>query len=78
MGSFRRYRDLVLVILLLAVPFFFLRASIRKPEDMNAIDHAIMRAEGYDEPLFGRPAPPFVRPAKPEDVIDDKEDGDAP
>jgi len=43
MGSFRRYRDLVLVILLLAVPFFFLRASIRKPEDMNAIDSAIMR-----------------------------------
>jgi rod shape-determining protein MreC len=43
MGSFRRYRDIVLVVLLLAVPFFFLRASIRKPEDMSPVDSAIMR-----------------------------------
>jgi rod shape-determining protein MreC len=40
---FRRYRDIVLVVLLLAVPFFFLRASIRKPEDLNAIDRALLR-----------------------------------
>jgi rod shape-determining protein MreC len=39
----RRYRDVVLVVLLLAVPFFFLRASIRRPEDLNAVDRAIMR-----------------------------------
>ena len=43
MGSFRRYRDIVLVVLLLAVPFFFLRASIRRPEEMNTIDRALMR-----------------------------------
>lgn len=44
MGSFRRYRDTVLVVLLLAVPFFFLRASIRKPEDMTDVDRIIMHA----------------------------------
>jgi rod shape-determining protein MreC len=43
-GSFRRYRDIALVVLLLAVPFFFLRASIRKPEEMSVIDRTIMRA----------------------------------
>ena len=43
MNRFRRYRDIVLVILLLAVPFFFLRASIRNPEDLNAIDRALLR-----------------------------------
>lgn len=44
MGSFRRYRDIALVVLLLAVPFFFLRASIREPEDMSVVDRTIMRA----------------------------------
>lgn len=43
MGSFRRYRDIFLVVLLLAVPFFFLRASIRKPEDVNPVDRVLMR-----------------------------------
>jgi rod shape-determining protein MreC len=42
-GSFRRYRDTAIVVLLLAVPFFFLRASIRKPEEMNIVDRTIMR-----------------------------------
>jgi len=42
-GSFRRYRDTAIVVLLLAVPFFFLRASIRKPEQTNVVDRAIMR-----------------------------------
>lgn len=42
MGSFKRYRDIAVVVLLLAVPFFFLRASVRRPEDMNAIDRALM------------------------------------
>ncbi|MBK7586602.1 MAG: rod shape-determining protein MreC [Myxococcales bacterium] len=43
MSSFRRYRDILIVVLLLAVPFFFLRASIRRPEDMSVVDRAIMR-----------------------------------
>jgi rod shape-determining protein MreC len=42
-NRFRRYRDIVLVVLLLAVPFFFLRANIRNPEDLNAIDRALLR-----------------------------------
>jgi rod shape-determining protein MreC len=42
-GSLRRYRDTALVVLLLAVPFFFLRASIRDPEDMTEIDRVILR-----------------------------------
>ncbi len=43
MGSFKRYRDTFIVVLLLAVPFFFLRASIRKPEDVGVVDRALMR-----------------------------------
>ncbi len=42
MGSFKRYRDIAIVVLLLAVPFFFLRASVRRPEDMNSVDRALM------------------------------------
>jgi rod shape-determining protein MreC len=42
-GSFKRYRDTFIVVLLLAVPFFFLRASIRKPEDVGVVDRALMR-----------------------------------
>jgi len=68
------------------VPALQLQEDLRGRREWNEdgtlnrgfIHHAIMRAEGYDEPLFERPAPPFVRPAQPEDVIDDKEDGDAP
>ncbi len=43
MGPFRRYRDIVIVVLLLAVPFFFLRASIRRPEEMSVVDRTVMR-----------------------------------
>jgi rod shape-determining protein MreC len=43
MSSFRRYRDVAIVVLLLAVPFFFLRASIRRPDEMSVIDRTIMR-----------------------------------
>lgn len=42
MTPFRRYRDTALVVLLLAVPFFFLRASIRQPENMSPVDRALM------------------------------------
>lgn len=40
---FKRYRDVVLVVLLLAVPFFFLRASVRNPEELDAVDRALLR-----------------------------------
>ncbi len=43
MNPLRRYRDVALVVLLLAFPFFFLRASIRRPEDMSPVDRTIMR-----------------------------------
>jgi rod shape-determining protein MreC len=43
MSSFRRYRDIIIVVLLLAVPFFFLRASIRRPEEQSVVDRTIMR-----------------------------------
>ena len=42
MGSFKHYRDIVIVVLLLALPFFFLRASIRRPEDTNWLDRALL------------------------------------
>jgi len=41
MSFYRRYRDIFLVILLLAVPFFFLRASISRPEELNAVDRGL-------------------------------------
>jgi rod shape-determining protein MreC len=41
-GPFRRIRDTFLVVLLVAVPFFFLRGSIRHPEEMHVIDRTLM------------------------------------
>lgn len=43
MGFYRRYRDTFLVVLLLAVPFFFLRSSLRTPEELNAVDRVLVR-----------------------------------
>src|SRR3954465_14116960 len=43
-NSYRRYRDALIVAVLLAVPFFFLRASIRDPRELNSLDRAVMRA----------------------------------
>ncbi|MCH2109480.1 MAG: rod shape-determining protein MreC [Polyangiaceae bacterium] len=43
MGFYKRYRDTFLVVLLLSVPFFFLRASISRPEEMNGLDRALLR-----------------------------------
>jgi rod shape-determining protein MreC len=39
----KRYRDAAIVILLLAVPFFFLRANMKRPESLNALDRVILR-----------------------------------
>ncbi len=43
MGSWKRYRDTILVVLLLALPFFVLRTRIRKPENMSVVDRAVVR-----------------------------------
>ena len=44
MGFYKRYRDIFLVVLLLAVPFFYLRASIREPENLNGLDRILVRS----------------------------------
>jgi rod shape-determining protein MreC len=42
-SAFKRYRDVVVVGILLAVPFFFLRANVRPPENLSALDRALLR-----------------------------------
>jgi len=51
-GPFKRYRDIALVILLLAVPFFFLRANIRRPEETSFIDRALLTLSAPIEYTF--------------------------
>ena len=41
--ALKRYRDSAIVVLLLAVPFFVLKANMKSPENQNAMDHAILR-----------------------------------
>ena len=43
MSAFKRYRDVGIVIILLAVPFFFLRANMKAPTNLNALDRVILR-----------------------------------
>lgn len=43
MSSFKRYRDVGIVIILLAVPFFFLRANMKNPSSLNALDRIVLR-----------------------------------
>ncbi len=43
MSPLKRYRDLAIVIVLLTVPFFFLRANMKKPENLNAMDRTLLR-----------------------------------
>jgi rod shape-determining protein MreC len=43
MSPFKRYRDLAVIVLLLAVPFFFLRATMKRPENLNVVDRVILR-----------------------------------
>jgi rod shape-determining protein MreC len=42
-NPYRRIQDGLIVAGLLAVPFFFLRASIRDPQSLNGLDRAVMR-----------------------------------
>ncbi len=43
MSPFKRYRDSAIIVLLLAVPFFFLRANMRRPENLNVLDRTILK-----------------------------------
>jgi rod shape-determining protein MreC len=51
-GPFKRYRDIALVIILLAVPFFFLRANIRRPEETSFIDRTVLTLSAPIEYTF--------------------------
>jgi rod shape-determining protein MreC len=39
----QRYREASIVVVLMAVPFFVLRANMRHPENQNAVDRLILR-----------------------------------
>jgi rod shape-determining protein MreC len=41
--AFQRYRDAALVVVLLAFPFFVLKANMKSPENQNAMDHMLLR-----------------------------------
>lgn len=41
--ALKRYRDAAIVVVLLAVPFFVLKANMRSPENQNALDRWIVR-----------------------------------
>jgi len=43
LSAFKRYRDVGIVIILLAVPFFFLRANMKNPSSLNALDRIVLR-----------------------------------
>lgn len=43
MTAYKRYREVGIVIILLAVPFFFLRANMKRPENLNALDRIVLR-----------------------------------
>jgi rod shape-determining protein MreC len=41
--ALKRYRDATIVVLLLAVPFFVLKANMKSPESQNGMDRTILR-----------------------------------
>ncbi|MDP8999370.1 MAG: rod shape-determining protein MreC, partial [Myxococcota bacterium] len=41
--ALKRYRDLAIVAILLAVPFFVLKANMKSPENQGPMDRAIVR-----------------------------------
>jgi rod shape-determining protein MreC len=56
-SGFRRGRDVVVVILLLALPFFVLRANLRDPKKLNGLDRLVLRVSLYPQhfgALLGR------------------------
>jgi len=49
MPQWKRYRDVVLVVLLLVLPFFVLRSNLRRPEDQSAADKIVLRLTAIPE-----------------------------
>lgn len=41
--AIKRYRDIAIVVILLTVPFFMLRANMKNRERLNAVDRALLR-----------------------------------
>ena len=41
--AFKRYRDAAIVVLLLAVPFFVLKANMKAPESQSTMDRLVLR-----------------------------------
>ncbi len=41
--NFKRYRDIIIVLLALAVPFWFLRASMKDPTEVSGPDKVVVR-----------------------------------
>ncbi len=46
MNLWKRYRDAVLCVVLLSLPFFFLRASTRDPGRLDGLDRFVLRVSG--------------------------------
>jgi rod shape-determining protein MreC len=53
MSPLKRYRDVAIVALLLAVPFFLLRSHMKEPEKLNALDRALLRVSAPVEYAAG-------------------------
>lgn len=43
MSPLKRYRDAAVIVLLLAVPFRFVGASMKRPDKLNVVDRAMLR-----------------------------------
>ena len=43
MSLFRRFRDGAICVILLGLPFFFLRANLKAPETTNIVDRAVLQ-----------------------------------
>jgi rod shape-determining protein MreC len=41
-SSFKRFRDAAICVALLAIPFFFLSANLKDPENTNALDRSVL------------------------------------
>jgi rod shape-determining protein MreC len=46
-SNFRRIRDVGVVMILLAIPFFVLRANVRDPKKLSGPERAVLRGSGY-------------------------------